>query len=361
MADFKSALIKLKKINSRYDELIEKLSDINIINNHSLYKDLSKELSIIDPIINKFKKYNNLTKQLDDTNNLLNTEDDDEIIEMAKDEIETLNNELEIIKLELKKILVPPVPHADKNIIIEIRAGTGGEEAALFTNDLFRMYLRYSEKKKWKVEILSSSETGLGGYKDIVFSITGKNVYDNLRFEYGGHRVQRIPTTDSGGRIHTSAVTVAVLPEPEETDIEIRQEDLRIDVFRASGAGGQHVNKTESAVRITHTPTNIIVQCQDSPSQHMNKASAMKVLRSRLYEVQLRQSEKERADMRKEQVGSGDRSQKIRTYNYPQNRVTDHRINLTLYKLDIFMTGEIKEMIEALKLNDAEERMKHVD
>ena len=361
MADFKSALIKLKKINSRYDELIEKLSDINIINNHSLYKDLSKELSIIDPIINKFKKYNNLTKQLDDTNNLLNTEDDDEIIEMAKDEIETLNNELEIIKLELKKILVPPVPHADKNIIIEIRAGTGGEEAALFTNDLFRMYLRYSEKKKWKVEILSSSETGLGGYKDIVFSITGKNVYDNLRFEYGGHRVQRIPTTDSGGRSHTSAVTVAVVPEPEETDIEIRQEDLRIDVFRASGAGGQHVNKTESAVRITHTPTNIIVQCQDSPSQHMNKASAMKVLRSRLYEVQLRQSEKERADMRKEQVGSGDRSQKIRTYNYPQNRVTDHRINLTLYKLDIFMTGEIKEMIEALKLNDAEERMKHVD
>lgn len=358
MSNFNSALEKLEKIKSRYDNIIEDLSKQETINNQKLYKELSKELSNIEPIFNKYKKYNEILNEINNTKELLNTSTDEELNEMANEELNDLYKKKENYQIELKKMLIPPVPNADKNIIVEIRAGTGGEEAALFSGDLFKMYLKYSEKKRWKVEIISSNETELRGYKEIIFSITGKDVYNDLRFEYGGHRVQRIPSTESGGRIHTSAVTVAVLPEIAEADIDIKQEDLRIDVFRAGGSGGQHVNKTESAVRITHKPTGLVVQCQDSPSQHMNKASAMKVLRSRLYEFQQSQIEKERADMRKGQVGSGDRSQKIRTYNYPQNRVTDHRINLTLHKLDMFMEGEIDEIIEALKINDAERRMK---
>jgi len=358
VSNFNSALEKLEKIKSRYDNIIEDLSKQETINNQKLYKELSKELSNIEPIFNKYKKYNEILNEINNTKELLNTSTDEELNEMANEELNDLYKKKENYQIELKKMLIPPVPNADKNIIVEIRAGTGGEEAALFSGDLFKMYLKYSEKKRWKVEIISSNETELRGYKEIIFSITGKDVYNDLRFEYGGHRVQRIPSTESGGRIHTSAVTVAVLPEIAEADIDIKQEDLRIDVFRAGGSGGQHVNKTESAVRITHKPTGLVVQCQDSPSQHMNKASAMKVLRSRLYEFQQSQIEKERADMRKGQVGSGDRSQKIRTYNYPQNRVTDHRINLTLHKLDMFMEGEIDEIIEALKINDAERRMK---
>jgi len=358
MSNFEQAIEKLNKLDIRYNELIEKLSDANIVNNQKLYKELSKELSYLEPIMLNFKKYNESVKQKNESEELLNSEKDPEIINMAKDEITTLTAGIEKLEESLKKQLIPPVENADKNIIMEIRAGTGGDEAALFTGDLFKMYNKYAEKKNWKVEIISSSETGLGGYKEIIFMISGKNAYDNLRFEYGGHRVQRIPATESQGRIHTSAVTVAVMPEMEDTDIEIKTEDIRIDVFRAGGSGGQHVNKTESAVRITHNPTGIVVQCQDSPSQHMNKNTAMKVLRSRLFDFYEEQKMKDRSNMRKEQVGSGDRSQKIRTYNYPQNRVTDHRINLTLYKLDIFMTGEIDEMIEALKINDAEVRMK---
>jgi peptide chain release factor 1 len=361
MFDFNNVIEKLNKLKSRYHEVEEKLSDMNVINDQKVFKELSKELSFLDPVVHEFKKYNENIKQLQDLEELIAADEDKEIVEMAKEEIKTVNENLENIKLNIKKMLIPPVPNADKNTILEIRAGTGGEEAALFVNDLFQMYLRYAEKKKWKVEILSSNETGLGGYKEIIFSISGKNVYDNLRFEYGGHRVQRIPTTESGGRIHTSAVTVAVMPEVEAKEVDVKTEDLKIDVFRAGGAGGQHVNKTESAVRITHIPSGFVVQCQDSPSQHMNKASAMKVLCSRLYDFELSKQEKERSEMRKEQVGSGDRSNKIRTYNYPQNRVTDHRINLTLYKLDIFMTGEIEEMIEALKINDVEKRIQNIN
>ncbi len=360
MLDFNNVIEKLNTLRTRYLEIEEKLSDPKVINNQNLFKELSIELSSLDPVIHEFKKYNENIKQLEELKLLVETEKDAELLDMAEEEITSRNENLEEIKITIKKLLIPPVPNAGKNTILEIRAGTGGEEAALFAGDLFEMYLRYAEKKKWKVEILSSNDTGLGGYKEIIFSITGKNVYDNLRFEYGGHRVQRIPSTDSGGRIHTSAVTVAVMPEAEAADVEIKNEDLKIDVFRAGGAGGQHVNKTESAVRITHIPSGFVVQCQDSPSQHMNKASAMKVLRSRLYDFQLSKQEKERSEMRKEQVGTGDRSDKIRTYNYPQNRVTDHRINMTLYKLDLFMTGDVDEMIDALKINDVEKRIERI-
>lgn len=359
MNDFNKAIEQLDKIRQKYNELIEKLSAQETINNQKLYKELSKELSNIEPIINNYNRFQLIDKQLNETEEILNTENDPDIIEMAKEESKKLQSEINNLKTVLNQQLVPPVENADKNIIMEIRAGTGGEEAALFSSDLFKMYNRYAEKNNWKVEILSSSDTGLGGYKEIIFSISGKKVYDNLRFEYGGHRVQRIPATESGGRIHTSAVTVAVMPEAEDTDIEIKSEDIKIDVFRAGGAGGQHVNKTESAVRITHIPTGMVVQCQDSPSQHMNKASALKVLRSRLYDFYEQQKMQERSKLRKDQVGSGDRSQKVRTYNFPQNRVTDHRINLTLYKLDFFMSGDMEEMINALKTFDAEERLKN--
>lgn len=361
MLNFDKVIEKLNKLKIRYHEIEEKLSDINVIKNQKIFKELSKELSFLDPVIHEYNKYNKNIKQLEDLEQLIETEKDQEIVEMAKEELKVIEENMEDLKLNIKKLLIPPVPNADKNTILEIRAGTGGEEAALFVNDLFQMYLRYAERKRWKVAILSSNETGLGGYKEIIFSISGKNVFDNLRFEYGGHRVQRIPSTESGGRIHTSAVTVAVMPEVEATEVNVKTEDLKIDVFRAGGSGGQHVNKTESAVRITHLTTGIVVQCQDSPSQHMNKASALKVLYSRLYDFELSKKEKERSDMRKEQVGTGDRSDKIRTYNYPQNRVTDHRINLTLYKLDLFMSGDIEEMIEALKINDVEKRIQKIN
>ena len=241
---------------------------------------------------------------------------------------------------------------------MEIRAGTGGEEAALFAADLYRMYSRFAEEKNWKLEIMSSNETGIGGFKEIIFSISGKNVYENLRYESGGHRVQRVPETESGGRIHTSAVTVAVLPEAEETDIEIKAEDLKVDVYRSSGPGGQSVNTTDSAVRITHVPTNLVVTCQDEKSQHKNKAKAMRVLRARLYEIEEKKRQAERAEARRTQIGSGDRSERIRTYNFPQNRVTDHRINLTLYKLDAILQGNLDEIIENLKISSREEYLK---
>lgn len=360
MIDFNNIIEKLNSLKTRYHEIEEKLSDINVINNQKLYKELSKELSSLEPAIYEFKKYNENIKELNELEEILNGNEEKELKDIANDELVTINQNLEKIKANIKKYLIPPVPNADKNTILEIRAGTGGDEAALFASDLFKMYLRYAERKRWKVEILSSSETGLGGYKEIIFLITGKDVYDNLRFEYGGHRVQRVPTTESQGRVHTSAVTVAILPEVEDTDIDVKQEDLKIEVYRAGGAGGQHVNKTESAVRITHIPTGVVVQCQDDRSQYKNKASAMKVLRSRIYDLQLSRQEKERSELRKGQVGTGDRSDKIRTYNYPQNRITDHRANLTLYKLDLFMDGDIDEMIEALKINDIEKRVQNI-
>jgi peptide chain release factor 1 len=357
MVNFENTLNKLRQMLSKYEEIEKKLADMTVINNQNLYRELSKEFSYLAPVIDGFKKFNSLLKQIEESEEIIGSEKDQDMLSMAKEELAKLTEESEALKVELKRLIVPPVENADKNTIIEIRAGTGGDEAALFCAELFRMYMRYSEKKNWKVEIISSSATGLGGFKEVVFLVTGKNVYDSLRFEYGGHRVQRIPSTEANGRIHTSAVTVAVLPEMEDADVEIKSDDLRIDVYRASGAGGQHVNKTESAVRITHIPTGLVVQCQDNRSQHQNKASAMKVLRSRLYDYYQSQKEKEMADLRKNQVGSGDRSQKVRTYNFPQNRVTDHRINMTLYKLDLFMEGDLDDMLEALKIDDAERRI----
>lgn len=354
-------IVKLENIKKRYKELIDKLSDIEVINDQNLYKELSKEMSNIEDISKKYDEYDSLLKHYQEATELVKSETDRDMIDMAKEEVADIENKFEKVKEELKFLLVPPDPLADKNIIVEIRAGTGGDEAAIFCGDLFRMYSRYAEKKNWKIEIIDYNDSGVGGYKEIIFSISGKKVYENLKFEYGGHRVQRIPVTEANGRVHTSAVTVAIMPEAEEADVEIKQDDLRIDVLRSGGAGGQHVNKTESAVRITHIPSGIVVKCQDDRSQHKNKASAMKVLRSRLFEREIEKLQNERSSMRKEQVGSGDRSQKIRTYNFPQNRVTDHRINLTLYKLDFFMMGDLDEMIDALKINSIEEIMRHED
>lgn len=358
--DFKMAIDKLEKIENRYNEINELLSDMEIINDQNKYKEFSKELSNIEETVLLFKSFKETIDQFKQNEILLKEEKDNDILEMAKEEKAELSKNIEQMKFQLKRNLIPPDPMADKNIIVEIRAGTGGEEASLFAMDLFKMYSRFAEMKKWKIEVIDMSESGVGGVKEIVFNVTGKNVYENLRFESGGHRVQRIPVTESGGRIHTSAVTVAVLPEAEEAEVQINNDDLRIDVLRSSGAGGQHVNKTESCVRVTHIPTGIAIRCQDTRSQHKNKAQAMKVLRSRLYEMQQNELNKERSTLRKDQVGSGDRSDKVRTYNYPQNRVTDHRINMTLYKLDQFMIGNIDEIIEALKIHFYEQRMKEV-
>lgn len=348
---------KLNNTKLRYAELTNLLSDVNVINDMNLNRQYSKEFAAIEPLVAKYNEYCDIVKQYHDSEEMIAAETDKDLIAMAEEELASLEEKFNNVVAELRILLIPPDPLADKDIIMEIRAGTGGEEAALFCGELFRMYSRYAEKMRWKVEILDSNETEMGGYKEIVFSISGKKVYENMRFEYGGHRVQRIPVTETNGRVHTSAVTVAVLPEAEEADVEIRDEDLRIDVCRSGGAGGQHVNKTESCVRITHIPTGIVVKCEDDRSQHKNKASAMKVLRSRLLDRKMQEINDERSEMRKDQVGSGDRSQKIRTYNFPQNRVTDHRINFTLYKLDMFMQGEIEEMIEALKVNYTETRM----
>ena len=291
-------------------------------------------------------------------NEVLSREDDEEIAAIAKEEIPVLKEQIEQSERRCKMLLIPPDPLEGKNIIMEIRAGTGGEEAALFASDLYRMYSYYAESMHWKIQEIDSNATELGGYKEIILSISGKDVYGSLRWESGVHRVQRVPETESGGRIHTSAVTVAVLPEAEETEIDIRQEDLRIDVMRAGGPGGQCVNTTESAVRITHIPSGLVVICQNQKSQLQNKVEAMRVLRSRLYDLEAGKKAKERAEERKNQVGSGDRSERIRTYNFPQNRLTDHRINLTLYKLDLIMEGQLQDVIEALKVAAGEQALK---
>jgi peptide chain release factor 1 len=296
--------------------------------------------------------------QIADAEQLLRQEKDPEMREMAKAELEDLLIQKKEAEDRLKFLLIPKDPLDEKNIIMEIRGGAGGEEAALFAADLFRMYSRFAENKGWKIEIMSSNETELGGLKEIIFSISGKNVYENLRYESGVHRVQRVPATEASGRIHTSTVTVAVLPEAEETEIDIKQEDLRIDVMRAGGPGGQCVNTTDSAVRITHIPSGLVVHCQDEKSQIKNKAKAMRILRARLFELEDEKARAERAEVRKNQVGSGDRSERIRTYNYPQNRLTDHRINLTLYKLDLVLQGDVQELFDALKLSAREELLK---
>ena len=351
-------LSKLAEYERQLSEMDKKLSDGEFMKDMKAYTALTMERSHLAPIIDTMHRMQRIDQEIKDARELLKGETDADLIEMAKEELSELEKEREEAEKQCKMLLIPPDPLDGKNIIMEIRAGTGGDEAALFAADLFRMYTHYAETKRWKLEVMSSNETGLGGIKEIVVSISGKDVYGSLRYESGVHRVQRVPETESGGRIHTSAVTVAVLPEAEETDIEIRQEDLKIDVMRAGGPGGQCVNTTDSAVRITHIPTGIVVIQQDEKSQIKNKAKALRVLRARLYDMEEAKKQKERAEARKSQVGSGDRSERIRTYDFPQYRLTDHRINLTLYKLEQVMNGDLEEVIEALKIASGEEALK---
>ena len=351
-------IMKLPGYRTQLEELDKSLSTPEVMGDMKKYKEKMMERSHLAPIVEKLEEMEKLSGELADSEEMLKSESDSEMMEIIKDEIEELKAKLQEAEKECKVLLVPPDPLEGKNIIMEIRAGTGGEEAALFAADIFRMYTHYAEKKRWKIEIMSQNETERGGYKEIVCSISGKDVYGSMRYESGVHRVQRVPETESGGRIHTSAITVAILPEAEETDIEINEKDLKIDVMRAGGPGGQCVNTTDSAVRITHLPTGIVVIQQDEKSQLKNKNKAMRVLRSRLFEMEEAKKQKERADARKSMVGSGDRSERIRTYNFPQNRCTDHRVNLTSYNLDGVINGDLDEFIDALKIKAGEDALK---
>ena len=342
---------KLKQIIDRFKELESLLADPKIISDNDKLKETAKEHTHINIVIPKANRYLVLVNEIEENKLLLNS-DDDELKSLAMEEISQMEKELIELEDELKILLIPKDPNDDKNTIIEIRAGTGGEEAALFAADLFRMYSKFAEINGWTREVMASNGTGIGGFKEIIFSVKGSSVYGMMKFESGVHRVQRVPKTETGGRLHTSAATVAVLPEAEDAEIDVSESDLKIDTYRASGAGGQHVNKTESAIRITHIPTGLVVTCQDEISQHKNRTAAMKVLKSRLLAQEEERLAKERADARKSMVSTGDRSAKIRTYNFPQGRITDHRINFTSYQLDGVMDGQLNEFIEQLKIAD---------
>ena len=340
---------KLAAMESKYDEISERLSDPDIVSDNKLYTQLMREFKNMTPIIEKYREYKKQLAQNEEAKELLDGGGlDKEFKEMVQAEFEDSRDAMEEITQELKILLLPKDPNDDKNVIIEIRGGAGGEEASLFANSLYRMYTMYAEARGWKQEILSANPTELGGFKEISFSIEGEGAYSRLKYESGVHRVQRVPETETQGRIHTSTVTVAVLPEADDVEVNINPSDLRIDTFRSSGAGGQHINKTESAIRITHIPTGLVVECQDERSQYKNKDKAMKVLKSRLLESEREKQQSEVAEKRHSQVGTGDRSERIRTYNYPQGRVTDHRIGLTLYKIDDILNGNIDEIIDAL-------------
>jgi|TARA_B100001079_G_scaffold44702_1_gene35993 peptide chain release factor 1 len=347
---------KLKGIIAHFESLELKMADPNLVNDQKLYTESAREHRRLSPVVEKSNQFIKITNQIDDDINILNSDDKD-LKEIAKAEIDDLQISLEKLEKELKVLLLPHDPTDDKNTIIEIRAGTGGDEAALFAADLYRMYTRFAERNSWKYSVMESNAIGIGGFKEIIFSVEGDGVYGFMKFESGVHRVQRVPKTETSGRVHTSAATVAILPEAEEADIEILDSDLKIDTYRASGAGGQHVNKTESAIRITHIPTGVVVTCQDETSQHKNKAAALKVLRSRLLAAQQEKIARERAKARKNMVSTGDRSAKIRTYNFPQGRITDHRINFTAYNLEGVMDGQINSIIENLKLADQQDQL----
>lgn len=348
---------KLELLVEKFEELEKKIIDPEIMKDMNVWQKLAKEHGDMKPIVEKYREYSKHKKELEENKEMLKESLDDEMKELVKEEISELEDSIEKEEQDLKILLLPKDPNDEKNVFMEVRAGTGGDEAGLFAEDLLRMYRMFADKQKWKTEIMSISEQGVGGIKEVVFLVKGHGAYSKLKYESGVHRVQRVPATESSGRIHTSAATVAVLPEVEDVDVVINQNDLRIDVYRASGNGGQCVNTTDSAVRITHIPTGVVVTCQDEKSQLKNKDKAMKILKSRLYEKYQEEQNKDIADARKSQIGSGDRSERIRTYNFPQGRVTDHRINMTIYQLDSFLNGDISEMIDALITSDQAKKM----
>ncbi|OHD68257.1 MAG: peptide chain release factor 1 [Spirochaetes bacterium RBG_16_49_21] len=352
---------KLNKVAGRFRDLELEMSRPEVIADQTRFKQLTRERAQLAPVVHAYEEYTKFKQELVDSESLLNNESDPDMRELLQSEIRELKVKIDEYRNKLVIMLLPKDPNSGKDMIMEIRAGTGGEEAALFAADLLRMYSRYVDMKGWRIEYLSISATGIGGYKEIIFSVRSPEAYDSLKYESGGHRVQRIPVTEAGGRIHTSAVTVAVLPEAEENDIRINPDDLRIDVYRSSGHGGQSVNTTDSAVRITHLPTGMVVTCQDEKSQHKNKAKALRVLRARLFEKANRERMEREAAMRKSQVGSGDRSERIRTYNFPQSRMTDHRIGLTLYSLEKILQGDLDAVIDALKKNEIEEQLRKIE
>ena len=349
---------KLKEIEKRFLDVEGELSKPEVVNDMKKYTSLNKEYKSLGKIVSKYSELKKIVSGIDDAKLVLNKEKDEEFREMAKVELDELSNKKNQIEEEIKVLLIPKDPDDEKSVILEIRAGTGGDEAAIFAGDLLRMYQLYSEKNSWSFNLISSNEGTSGGFKEIVSSVEGEDVYGKLKFEAGTHRVQRVPETETQGRVHTSAATVAVLPEAEDVELEINTADIRKDTFRASGAGGQHVNKTESAVRLTHEPTGVVVECQDGRSQHANYDKAMKVLRSKLYEIEIKKQNEELAGKRKTMVGSGDRSDKIRTYNFPQGRVTDHRIGYTVYNLSDVMSGELFSFTEKLRIAENAEKMK---
>ena len=349
---------KVEALEARYEQLEGELAMPGVVRDQKIYQKYAREHRTLEPIVASFRKLKELREEIEGNRSLLN-DPDPEFSKLAREEIAELNEEVETLEDRIRVLLLPKDPHDERNTILEIRAGTGGEEAALFAADLFRMYCRYAEIKGWKTELLSSSSTGMGGFKEVIALIAGDHVYSRLKYEGGVHRVQRVPETETQGRIHTSAVTVAVLPEAEEIDVEINPEDLRIDVYRSSGCGGQHVNTTDSAVRITHLPTGLVVTCQDEKSQHKNKAKAMKVLMSRMLDMERAEQQSRISEERRVMVGSGDRSERIRTYNFPQGRCTDHRIGLTLYKLEGILQGDLNPLIDPITAHFQTEALKH--
>ena len=339
---------RLEDLVIRYEEVMGELQEPDVANDATRFRNLMKEQSDLAPIVEAFKEYKQCKQDVEDSLMMLEEESDEEMRELAKEELNESKNRIEELEKEMKILLLPKDPNDEKNVIVEIRAGAGGDEAALFAAEIYRMYVHYAEGRRWKVEMISLNENGIGGFKECVFMISGQGAYSRLKYESGVHRVQRVPETESGGRIHTSTITVAIMPEAEEVDVELDMNDCKFDVFRASGNGGQCVNTTDSAVRLTHIPTGIVISCQDEKSQLKNKDKALKVLRARLYELELAKQHDAEAEARKSQVGTGDRSEKIRTYNFPQGRVTDHRIKLTLHKLDSILNGDLDEIIDSL-------------
>lgn len=352
---------KLDDILIRYQQVMEELNDPAVVNDQARFRKLMKEQNDLLPLVDKYTEYKKTKQGIEDSVEMLESENDEEMRELLKEELADCKARIAELENELKVLLIPKDPMDDKNVIVEIRAGAGGDEAALFASELFRMYSKYAESRRWKVELMSVNENGIGGFKEVVFMITGSGAYSRLKFESGVHRVQRVPETESGGRIHTSTVTVAIMPEAEEVDVALDMNDVRIDVFRASGNGGQCVNTTDSAVRITHIPTGIVISCQDEKSQLKNKEKGLKVLRSRLYDLELEKKRKEEASLRKNQVGTGDRSEKIRTYNFPQGRCTDHRIKLTTHRLYEIMDGDLDELIDSLTAADQAAKLSNME